>query len=80
MLYTYLGRTVENKCGHKVVSPNKAERKIATIGAIIRVESSNNDSAYNANEDAVGCLQIRQTMVNDVNRILKRQGKIVISY
>jgi len=45
------------------------------VSAIIRVESSNNDSAYNANEDAVGCLQIRQTMVDDVNRILKRQGK-----
>ena len=27
-----------------------------------------------ADEDAVGCLQIRKTMVNDVNRILKRQG------
>ena len=38
------------------------------------VESSNNDSAYNASEDAVGCLQIRQTMVNDINRILTRQG------
>jgi|ETNvirenome_6_85_1030632.scaffolds.fasta_scaffold00672_20 hypothetical protein len=45
------------------------------VNAIINVESSNNDSAYNASEDAVGCLQIRQTMVNDVNRILKRQGK-----
>ena len=43
------------------------------INAIMEVESSNNDSAYNAYEDAVGCLQIRQTMVNDVNRILKRQ-------
>jgi len=43
------------------------------INAIMEVESSNNDSAYNAYEDAVGCLQIRKTMVNDVNRILKRQ-------
>ena len=43
------------------------------ISAIIHVESSNNDSAYCASEDAVGCLQIRQCMVNDVNRILKRQ-------
>ena len=44
------------------------------LDAIIRVESSNNDDAYCESEDAVGCLQIRQTMVNDVNRILKRQG------
>jgi len=45
------------------------------LDALIHVESSNNDSAYCKHEDAVGCLQIRQTMVNDVNRILKRQGK-----
>jgi len=45
------------------------------ISALIFVESSNNDSAYNAGEDAVGCLQIRRTMVDDVNRILRRQGK-----
>ncbi len=44
------------------------------LNAIIRVESSDNDSAYNVKEDAVGCLQIRQTMVDDVNRILKRKG------
>jgi len=37
------------------------------------VESSYNDSAYRASEDAVGCLQIRKCMVNDVNRILRRQ-------
>jgi hypothetical protein len=43
------------------------------ISAIIFVESSGNDSAYCEHEDAVGCLQIRQTMVDDVNRILKRQ-------
>ena len=45
------------------------------LDALIHVESSDNDSAYRACEDAVGCLQIRKTMVNDVNRILKRQGK-----
>jgi hypothetical protein len=44
------------------------------LSALIMVESSDYDSAYNASEDAVGCLQIRQTMVNDVNRILRRQG------
>ena len=43
------------------------------LSAIIHVESSNNDSAYNAREDAVGCLQIRKCMVDDVNRILRRQ-------
>ena len=45
------------------------------LSALMMVESTNNDSAYNPSEDAVGCLQIRQTMVNDVNRILKRQNK-----
>ena len=43
------------------------------LSALMYVESSNNDSAYNASEDAVGCLQIRKTMVNDVNRILRKQ-------
>tara|TARA_Y100000592_G_scaffold83712_1_gene133790 strand:+ start:327 stop:869 length:543 start_codon:yes stop_codon:yes gene_type:complete len=43
------------------------------LSAIIHVESSNNDSAYNISEDAVGCLQIRKCMVDDVNRILRRQ-------
>jgi len=43
------------------------------LSAIIHVESSNNDSAYCTSEDAVGCLQIRKCMVNDVNRILRRQ-------
>ena len=44
------------------------------LSAIMFVESRHNDSAYCASEDAVGCLQIRKTMVRDVNRILKRQG------
>tara|TARA_R110000744_G_scaffold330944_1_gene436396 strand:+ start:982 stop:1515 length:534 start_codon:yes stop_codon:yes gene_type:complete len=43
------------------------------LSAIIHVESKNNDSAYCASEDAVGCLQIRKCMVDDVNRILRRQ-------
>ncbi len=46
------------------------------LSALIMVESSDNDSAYNVREDAVGCLQIRRCMVDDVNRILRRQGKI----
>lgn len=45
------------------------------VQALIMVESSGNDSAYNASEDAVGCLQIRRVMVKDVNRILKKQGE-----
>ena len=43
------------------------------LSAIMFIESSYNDSAYRASEDAVGCLQIRKCMVDDVNRILKRQ-------
>ena len=36
------------------------------------VESSYNNLAYNVSEDAVGCLQIRKCMVNDINRILRK--------
>ena len=43
------------------------------LSAIMSVESNYDDSAYNSFEDAVGCLQIRKCMVDDVNRILKRQ-------
>ena len=43
------------------------------IQALINVESSNNDNAYRSCEDAAGALQIRRTMVRDVNRILRRQ-------
>ncbi len=45
------------------------------LSALMMVESRNNDSAHAVGEDAVGCLQIRKTMVDDINRILKRQGK-----
>ena len=44
------------------------------LSAIISVESSNNNNAYNEYEDAVGCLQIRKTMVDDINRILRRKS------
>ena len=37
------------------------------LSAIMDVESNNNDSAYRADEDAVGCLQIRKCMVDDIN-------------
>ena len=44
------------------------------LSSIMQVESNNNDSAYHKGEDAVGCLQIRRCMVNDVNRILKNKN------
>jgi len=55
---------------------NTTHNEVHLLSAIIHVESSNNDSAYCASEDAVGCLQIRKCMVDDVNRILRRQGEI----
>jgi len=52
---------------------NVENNTVHLLSAIMYVESSYNDSAYNSREDAVGCLQIRKTMVDDVNRILRRQ-------
>ena len=52
---------------------NLSNNTVHLLSAIMYVESSYNDSAYNSYEDAVGCLQIRKCMVDDVNRILKRQ-------
>jgi len=52
---------------------NLSNNTVHLLSAIIHVESNNNDSAYRAIEDAVGCLQIRKCMVKDVNRILRRQ-------
>ena len=52
---------------------NISQNTTHLLSAIMYVESSYNDSAYNSYEDAVGCLQIRKCMVNDVNRILRRQ-------
>ena len=52
---------------------NLSNNTVHLLSAIMLVESSNNDSAYNSYEDAVGCLQIRKCMVNDINRILRRQ-------
>ena len=43
------------------------------LSAIIYVESKGNPQAYAPGEDAVGILQIRKCMVDDVNRILKRK-------
>ena len=61
---------------YQIFDSKPARELIDIINAISQVESNGNDSAYNASEDAVGCLQIRQCMVNDVNRILKRKGFI----
>tara|TARA_B100001094_G_scaffold308164_1_gene340518 strand:- start:1409 stop:1978 length:570 start_codon:yes stop_codon:yes gene_type:complete len=52
---------------------------IDIINAIMQVESNGNPNAYAPGEDAVGILQIRQCMVDDVNRILKRQ-KLPVRY
>ena len=75
---------------HKVIDTLQYENEIfdyntvseqEIISALMYVESSNNDSAYNASEDVVGCLQIRKTMVNDVNRILrKRKSPVRFTY
>ena len=43
---------------------------------MIQVESEGNDSAYCASENAAGCLQIRPIMLQEVNRILRLQGKL----
>ena len=67
---------------HKVIDTLQYEKEIfdynvsyntQILSAIISVESSNSDDAYNSSEDAVGCLQIRKTMVDDINRILRRK-------
>tara|TARA_B110000908_G_scaffold100381_1_gene118406 strand:- start:627 stop:1166 length:540 start_codon:yes stop_codon:yes gene_type:complete len=63
-----------NKVIDTLILPKKTPLN-GLLSAIIFVESSYNDSAYCKSEDAVGCLQIRKTMVKDVNRILNLQGK-----
>tara|TARA_R100001015_G_C4629422_1_gene190266 strand:+ start:2388 stop:2984 length:597 start_codon:yes stop_codon:yes gene_type:complete len=47
---------------------------IDILNAIVQVESGGDPSAHAKGEDAVGILQIRKCMVDDVNRILERQG------
>ena len=47
---------------------------IDILNAIVQVESGGDPSAHAKGEDAVGILQIRKCMVDDVNRILIRQG------
>ena len=63
--------------GYKITIPTISLKQISheqVIQAIIYVESAGNDKAYCLHEDAVGSMQIRRTMVKDVNRILKLQG------
>lgn len=42
------------------------------LAALILVESSGNDLAFNRKEKAAGCLQIRPIMVREVNRLSGR--------
>ena len=50
---------------------------IDIMNAIIQVESRGNPKAHATGEDAVGILQIRKCMVDDVNRILKNRGALL---
>lgn len=47
------------------------------LNAIIQVESRGNPKAHAQSEDAVGILQIRKCMVDDINRILKKRGALL---
>ena len=59
----------------KVIQPIKPKPiEEDVVEGMILVESNGNDSAYNASEEAVGCLQIRPIMLREVNRILRKQG------
>ncbi len=59
---------------YQMFDSKPARDMVDIINAIIQVESSGNENAYNSKEDAVGVLQIRRCMVDDVNRILARMG------
>jgi len=48
-------------------------KKDYLIDAIINVESRGDSLAYAKGENAVGILQIRPIMVNEVNRLLRKQ-------
>jgi hypothetical protein len=60
---------------NEIYDYNKEHETTHLLSALMFVESGFDDSAYAKGEDAVGVLQIRKTMVDDVNRILKRQKK-----
>ncbi len=59
---------------YQIFDSAPGRKTIDIINAIIEVESNGNTNAYNPKEDAVGVLQIRKCMVDDVNRILVRKG------
>ena len=59
---------------YEIFDSEPARDFIDILNAISQVESSGNQDAYNPREDACGVLQIRQCMVDDVNRILRRRG------
>ena len=74
---------------HKVIDTLHLERNMfhdvvsndEILSAIMLVESGYNDSTHAIGEDAVGCLQIRKTMVDDVNRILQyKKSPIKFTY
>jgi len=56
----------------RIIKPKPVETSV--VEGMILVESSGNNSAFNASENAAGCLQIRPIMVREVNRILRKQG------
>ena len=64
--------TLTDQIDVKAVIPKPSVDSL--VVAMIQVESRNNDSAYCQEEDAVGCLQIRPIMVEEVNRICKILG------
>ena len=58
----------------QIFDSKPANDALDIINAIMQVESRGDDNAYAPGEDAVGCLQIRKCMVDDVNRILKKKN------
>ena len=62
---------------YQIFETPPARNMIDIINAIMEVESSGDSNAYNPKEDAVGILQIRRCMVDDVNRILERRKSYV---
>lgn len=66
----------------KIIDAKKIKLKVPSIkikrnyliDAIIKVESRGDSLAYAKEENAVGILQIRPIMVNEVNRLLRKQN------
>ena len=58
-----------------IVKPNPKVKTTSWddfVNDVIYVESKGNDSAYCAKEKAIGCLQIRPIMIDEINRIQKK--------